>query len=222
VSIDALVFDFDGLILDTEWPEFATVRDEFGEHGVELLLDDWQDIVGRADHRHWFDWLEAEVGRSLDRDAVIARRRVRHEQLIAEEAIRPGVVELLDEAEAHGVPVAVASSSSDEWVSGHLDRLGVLDRFAAVRCRDHVERAKPFPDLFLAAVTALDADPQRSVAFEDSHHGCSAAKAAGLVCVVAPNDVTRGAAFERADLVVASLIDVSLAALTALVQARIG
>jgi HAD superfamily hydrolase (TIGR01509 family) len=222
VTIDALIFDFDGLILDTEWPEFATVRDEFGEHGVELLLDDWRDIVGRADHRHWFDWLEEEVGRSLDRDAVIARRRARHHQLIAEQVILPGVAELLDEADAHDVPVAVASSSSHEWVSGHLDRMGLLDRFTAIRCRDHVERAKPFPDLFLAALAALDVDPERAVALEDSHHGCSAAKAAGLLCVVAPNEVTRGASFEHADLVVASLIDVSLASLTALVNARVG
>jgi HAD superfamily hydrolase (TIGR01509 family) len=185
VNLDALIFDFDGLILDTEWPEFATVRDEFAHHGVELVLEDWQGIVGRADHRHWFDWLEEETGRALERDVVVERRRQRHHALIAEQEILPGV----------------------------------LHHFEVVRCRDHVERAKPSPDLFLAALAALGADPQRSVALEDSHHGCSAAKAAGLVCVVVPNDVTRGAEFAHADLVVESLDEVSLADLTGLVRA---
>ncbi len=139
--------------------------------------------------------------------------------LIAEQEILPGVVSLLREAAVAGVPVGVASSSSEEWVAGHLERLGVLHHFEVVRCRDHVERAKPSPDLFLAALAALGADPQRSVALEDSHHGCSAAKAAGLACVVVPNDVTRGAEFAHADLVVESLDEVSLAVLTGLVRA---
>ena len=141
----------------------------------------------------------------------------RHHGLIAAEVVRPGVVTLLDEATAAGIPVGVASSSTVEWVEGHLDRLGVLDRFDVVRCRDHVERAKPSPDLFVAALAALGADPARSVALEDSHHGCTAAKAAGMVCVVVPNDVTRSQSFDHADLVVESLTEVSVAALTRLI-----
>jgi HAD superfamily hydrolase (TIGR01509 family) len=210
VKIDALIFDFDGLILDTEWPEFSTVRDEFATNGVVLELAAWQEIVGRADQPHWFDWLQGEVAEPLDRPVVIERRRTRHHALIAEERVRPGVVALLDQARAAEVSVGVASSSSTEWVEGHLDRLGLLDRFSVVRCRDHVERAKPHPDLFLAALGAVGADPARSVALEDSHHGCSAAKAAGMYCVVAPNAVTAGQSFDHADLVVDSLAEVSL------------
>ncbi len=217
VSLEALVFDFDGLILDTEWPEYSTVREEFEAHGLSLALEDWQEIVGRANNVHWFDWLESELGTSLERSVVIERRRRRHHALIAAEEIRPGVLALLDEARAAGVPVAVASSSSVEWVEGHLGRLGVLEHFTAVRCRDHVERGKPHPDLFLAALESVGADPARSVALEDSHHGCTAAKAAGMVCVVAPNDVTRSQRFDHADLVVESLADVSLASLTRLI-----
>ena len=163
MPIDLLIFDFDGLILDTEWPEFSTVRDEFDRHGVALPLEDWQQIVGRADHPHWFDWLQGEVDEPFDRDVIIERRRVRHHGLIASEVVRPGVVALLDEAMAAGIPVGVASSSTVDWVEAHLDRLGVLDRFDVVRCRDHVALAKPSPDLFVAALAALDADPARSV-----------------------------------------------------------
>lgn len=217
MSIAALIFDFDGLILDTEWPEFSTVREEFAAHGVVLELEDWQQIIGRADHPHWFDWLQSEVDERLDRDVIIERRRVRHHGLIAAEVVRPGVVALLDEATASGIPVGVASSSSVDWVEGHLDRLGVLERFDVVRCRDHVDRAKPSPDLFAAALAALGADPARSVALEDSYHGCTAAKAAGMVCVVVPNDVTRSQSFDHADLVLDSLTALSVDRLTRLI-----
>jgi HAD superfamily hydrolase (TIGR01509 family) len=217
MPLDALIFDFDGLILDTEWPEYATVRDEFAAHGIDLPLEEWQQIVGRADHPHWFDWLQGEVDVELERNVIVERRRTRHHALIAEEVVRPGIVSLLDEAHDAGIPVGVASSSTVAWVEGHLDRLGVLDRFTVVRCRDHVEQAKPHPELFTAALAALDADPAHSVALEDSYHGCAAAKAAGMVCVVAPNDVTRTQSFDHADLVVDGLDDVSLSLLTKIV-----
>jgi HAD superfamily hydrolase (TIGR01509 family) len=216
MSIAALIFDFDGLILDTEWPEFSTVREEFVAHGVVLQLEDWQQIIGRADHRHWFDWLQSEVAEPLDREVVVERRRIRHHALIAGEVVRPGVVALVDEATTSGIPIGVASSSTVDWVEGHLERLGLLNRFDVVRCRDHVERAKPSPDLFVAALAALGAEPACSVALEDSHHGCTAAKAAGMACVVVPNDVTRSQSFDHADLVVDSLEDVSVGRLTRL------
>jgi HAD superfamily hydrolase (TIGR01509 family) len=217
MPVEALIFDFDGLILDTEWPEFSTVRDEFARHGVVLQLEDWHDIVGRADHPHWFDWLQSEVETPLDRSAVVERRRQRHHALIAEQVVRPGVVELIAAAVGEGIPVGVASSSDTTWVEGHLDRLGLLDHFTVVRCRDHVERAKPHPDLFASALAAVGAAPGRSVALEDSHHGCSAAKAAGMFCVVVPNDVTRTQMFDHADLVVESLADLSLDQLSRLI-----
>jgi HAD superfamily hydrolase (TIGR01509 family) len=220
VSVEALVFDFDGLILDTEWPEFFTVREEFAVHGVELELEEWQQIVGRADHPHWFDWLQGEVDVRLERDVVVERRRSKHHALIAEQQIRPGVNAILDEARDAGIPVAVASSSTVDWVEGHLDRLGLLDRFAAIRCRDHVAQAKPHPDLFRAAIDLVGASPARSIAFEDSHHGCASAKAAGMFCVVVPNDVTRTQPFDHADLVVESLAEVSIARLSALLRAK--
>ncbi len=205
------MFDFDGLILDTEVPEFVTVREEFVAHGIELRVEDWLQIIGRADHRHWLDWLEDEVGAPIERSVVQERRRVKHHALIMENEIRPGIVALLDEADRRGIPAAVASSSTASWVEGHLERLGVHRRFAAIRTRDDVERAKPWPDLFLAATAAVDADPAWSVAFEDSHNGAVAALAAGMFCVVAPNDLTRLSDLSHAHLLVDSLEDVDLA-----------
>jgi HAD superfamily hydrolase (TIGR01509 family) len=206
----AVVFDFDGLILDTEVPEFVTVQEEFANHGLELRLEDWQLRLGRADLPHWIDQLEAELGAPIERDVVRSRRLEKHHALIHQEVIRPGVVAVLDQADALGIPAAVASSSTSAWVEGHLDRLGVLDRFARVLTRDHVEHAKPWPDLYLASVEAVGVPPSTAVALEDSHNGCIAAKAAGLFCVIVPNDMTRSQDFTPADLVVDSLADVTL------------
>jgi HAD superfamily hydrolase (TIGR01509 family) len=210
VTIAALVFDFDGLILDTELPEYTTVKAEFEAHGVELPLDQWLDIIGRADQPHWLDWLEDVVGVPIQREIVHARRLAQHHEMILRSAVLPGVVDLLDQAGERGIPAAVASSSPRRWVAGHLERLGLLERFSAVRTRDDVERAKPWPDLFLAAVDAVGAEPAAAVAFEDSHHGARAAIDAGLFCVVAPNPVTRAQDHSHAHLVVDSLAEVSL------------
>ena len=210
-SLAAVVFDFDGLILDTELPEYTTVKAEFEAHGVELPLDEWLAIIGSADHPHWLDWLQSLLDEPIEREVVHARRMAAHHEMIMRNEVLPGVVDLLDEADRRGIPAAVASSSPRYWVSGHLERLGLIDRFAVLKTREDVERAKPWPDLFLAAVEALGTVPGAVVAFEDSHNGSQAAVAAGLFCVVAPNSLTRIQDFDHADLVVDSLADVSLA-----------
>ncbi len=222
MELAALVFDFDGLILDTEWSEFVTVQAEFQAHGVGLELDEWRHRVGRVDNLHWTVWLEEAAVGPVDVAAVRARRIEAHHALIRQEEVLPGVVDLLDAADEAGVPTGVASSSPTSWVEPHLERIGLLDRFAVVRCRDHVALGKPAPDLYLAVADALGVDPTRSVALEDSHHGSTAARAAGFACVVAPNAVTRVPEFPDADLVVDSLADVDLAALDALVVGRSG
>jgi len=203
----ALVFDFDGTIIDTEWPEFVTVRAEFRAHGLDLELAQWQGIVGRADHPHWTITLRHALGRDYDVEVVTERRRREHHRLIAEQPVRDGVTDLLERAASAGIPVAVASSSPLDWVSGHLRERGLADRFVGLITRDHVERAKPWPDLFLAAAELLGVEPHQAVAVEDSHHGCTAAKAAGMVCLVVPNPVTRSMDFAHADLVLESLAD---------------
>ncbi|MGI8661804.1 MAG: HAD family hydrolase [Acidimicrobiales bacterium] len=219
--LEAIVFDFDGLVLDTETSSFTTAAEVFAAHGVELSLTWWSTIIGTAEHPHWSEILEAELGCAIaDRDAVLAARTARHHELIELELLRPGVASLLDEADAAGIPVAIASSSPEQWVLGHVERLGLSARFATVRAREHAPRSKPAPDLYLAACAALDAAPAASVALEDSSNGVTAAKAAGLVCVAAPCAMTEGSDLSAADLIVGSLEVVDLAALRRLVAGQ--
>jgi HAD superfamily hydrolase (TIGR01509 family) len=218
---EAVVFDFDGLILDTESSAFASVAEVYREHGVELDLAAWQAIIGTFDHPHWADVLGDRLGRPIERAAWIAHRDRRKLELLAPEVVRPGVVDLLDAAEASGVALAIASSSPEEWVVPHLERLGLRDRFAHVATRSDVDgdprRTKPAPDIYQLAVRAIGTAPARSVALEDSLNGLIAAQAAGLRCVAVPGPVTVGLDFTAADLVVDSLADVSLDRLAALV-----
>jgi HAD superfamily hydrolase (TIGR01509 family) len=216
VSVDAYVFDFDGLILDTESSAYHSIVEEFAAIGHEFDLLTWQECIGAGWALDWLDELERRCPTPIDRDEVIERRRRRKLAMLESCTVLPGVVERIAEARAHGLGLAVASSSPRDWVEPHLDRLGLLDSFDAVLTRDDVEHAKPAPDLYLAAAGALDVVPALAVAFEDSHNGCRAAKAAGMWCVIAPNAITADQDFSGADLVVSSLADVHLGRLRTL------
>jgi HAD superfamily hydrolase (TIGR01509 family) len=213
-----LIFDFDGLILDTESPEYTSWRDIFVEHGCVLSLDEWAVCIGTADVFDPCERLEALVGRPVDRPAIRAERRRRSDALIAAQAPLPGVVERIAEARERGMKLAVASSSPRSWVEGHLIRLGLASHFACVRCADHVERVKPDPALYRVALEGLGLHPDEAIALEDSPNGVLAAKRAGLFCVAIPNAATRELRFDAADLRLGSLADVSLADLLGHVQ----
>lgn len=209
----AIIFDFDGLILDTEWPAYISVAEAFESRGSELTLERWQTRVGRGDNAPWTEMLVADVGELADPDALVRDRQRRNEELIAQNEVLPGVVDVLDSAHALGLATAVASSSDTAWVTGHLERLDLLARFQAVRTRDDVERAKPWPDVFLAASAAIGVAPERCIVLEDSSHGVTAAKAAGMRCVAVPNRVSSVGDFSAADMVVDSLHQLDIASL---------
>lgn len=209
--IRALVFDFDGLVFDSETHEYAVVREIFREHGAELPLEVWGRCVGT--HSGAFDahaYLEECAGRALDRGAVERLRRERFLARIADEGPIAGVEACLDAARGMGLRVGLASSSTREWVVGQLGRLGLLPRFDAVRTADDVARVKPDPELYLSVLDALGVAPHEAVAFEDSPNGALAAKRAGMRCVVVPNSVTETLAFGEVDLRLSSLLDVEL------------
>jgi HAD superfamily hydrolase (TIGR01509 family) len=210
--IQALIFDFDGLILDSETPDYLSWKETYEAFGVELPLDVWNANIGSVHFFNPYTYLEELVGRPLDRDAIKARRRQRDDELMAQQTIMPGVADYLAAAREMGLKTAVASSSPHAWVDPLLARLGIADQFHAVCCRDDVGgRAKPDPAVYRAALAALDVRPTEALAFEDSPSGAAAAKAAGIFTVLVPNQMTRGLDFAHGDHRLNSLADLSLA-----------
>lgn len=215
-ELRALVFDFDGLILDTETPEFTAWQEVFTQHGASLVAADWAHVIGSLDHG-WDAATEIEraTGAVVDRDELRGRWRAIHAELLAKESVRPGVLALIESAKARGLGLAVASSSKRGWVQGHLERLGLFDFFDAVATGDEVERTKPDPAVYTLAVTRLGIAAGSALALEDSPNGVRAAHAAGLRCVAVPNSVSRHLDLSHADLVLDSLADLDLDALPA-------
>jgi HAD superfamily hydrolase (TIGR01509 family) len=205
--VRGLVFDFDGLIIDTEGPVYESWADIYRQHGQELSLDFWKTIVGRGSN--YFDpvaELERRLGRPLEGEAIRAERRTRTQELVEALPLLPGVLRWRAEARSLGVRLGVASSSGRGWVTGHLDRLG-LDGWDCIRCLEDVERPKPAPDLYSAVVDCFGISPSHAIAVEDSVHGVEAAKAAGLYCVAVPSSLTADHDLSRADLILSSLGD---------------
>ncbi|HEV3232724.1 MAG TPA: HAD-IA family hydrolase [Candidatus Dormibacteraeota bacterium] len=216
MAIRAVVFDFDGLILETEVAILTAWREVYAEHGLTLPLELWVETLGTAEH--WFDPLThlAEAGVQLDREELDARRRRRHVEILAGESPLPGVMDYLDAAPGLGLRLGVASSSTHRWVDGHLERLGIRERFASVRCREDVARTKPDPALYLAAAADLGVAPAEAIAIEDAPNGVRAAKSAGMFCVAVPSVLTGDLDLGQADLRLGSLAELPLADLVRL------
>ena len=209
--IRSIIFDFDGLIIDTELPDFLSWAETFEAHGCSLPLSTWAPYIGRSSSS--FDiyaHLEEQLGRPIDRDAIRASRRRRYLDLVEAQPILPGVADYIADAERLGLRLAVASSSSRQWVSGHLSRLGLSKHFDCIRCADDVQQAKPYPDVYNSVLDALRVEPREALALEDSPNGVAAAKRAGLFCVAVPNSLTRQLPLDEADLRLESLADLSL------------
>jgi HAD superfamily hydrolase (TIGR01509 family) len=212
----AVVFDFDGLVMDTEWCEYVTAADVFRAHGEELSLELWKTFIGTTDHPHWADILEEQLGRPIDRGEWVPHRRLANHTCTADLDLLPGVQALIDALGVAGIPLAVASSSPADWVVGHLSDRRLIDRFDAVCTGDEVLLTKPDPALYLLACHRLAVDPAAAVAVEDSVTGVRAAKAAGMVAVAVPSSLTTGMDFGHADLVVSSCADLTPAVLGSL------
>ena len=208
--IRAIVFDFDGLILDTEEPVYRSWLEVYKAHGEDLPFELWVQIVGSTTASfHPQHHLEDRLGRPLPQE-VLDRRVSRRTELVLAQKLLPGVVAIIDAARVAGLTLGVASSSTREWVSGHLARLGILDRFDCLRCRDDVAHAKPEPDLYIAVLACLGVHQSEAIAIEDSPNGIMSAKRAGLRCAAIPNPITARLDLSQADLVLGSLADMSL------------
>jgi HAD superfamily hydrolase (TIGR01509 family) len=211
-QIHAVVFDFDGLVLDTEVPVYAAWCAAFVAHGAEPpTIEEWSVTIGTADDVDMHAWLEARAARPVDRVAMDQSRRAHRDALVEIELVRPGVLDWLAEADAAGLALAIASSSPADWVEEHLGRLELRDRFAEVVTAGGQLRGKPAPDVYLEACARLGVETRYALAVEDSPNGIAAAKTAGLWCVNVPNDLTAPLDRSAADLHLGSLAECTLA-----------
>lgn len=201
-----VIFDFDGLLMDTETTLLASWEFEWSQWGLELDRDGFFAPHGGDVNADRYDALARAVGPRFDRAASDTRRMAYREQLNAELKLADGISDWL----RAGVRLAVASSSVSDWVTGNLRRAGVLDAFDAIACGDEVARHKPAPDVYLLALHRLGTTGAGWVAVEDTPHGVDAAHAAGLACIAIPNLYVQPADVAHAELVLTSARDMTL------------
>ena len=211
--LKALIFDFDGLILDTETPEVLVWQSIYMDHGFELPLHEWEKTIGGYGISN-FDAAEhlalLSSGR-LDPASSKVRYRKEVDTIIHSSAILPGVVEMIEQAKQHGIKVAIGSSSPHSWVDTHAKRLGIFHYFDFITCQDDVPpgRTKPNPDIYLKSLERLQVQKNEAVVFEDSLNGVEASRRAGIFVVAVPNPLTSKMGVSG-DITVSSLSELTL------------
>jgi len=188
--IKGIIFDFDGLIINTETHQFNVYHEKFLEYGFDLPLSRWQEEIGTQSGYSPCAELEKKIDGKVNKD--ILRKQVRdelHARLLLEKA-RPGVEEYLKDAKNMGLKIGLATSSNYEWVSTYLKMLNLTEYFECIKTSNDVEKVKPDPALYEETAKCLGLNPVECLVFEDSANGAMAAKRAGMSCVIVPNEVT--------------------------------
>lgn len=216
MSIQALLFDFDGLILDTETPEYEVLQSIYQSYGLDFPLSAWAKVIGASPGIFDpFTHLAQNVTQPVDTEELKKLFLQRSLAVIEQQPPMPGVLNLLDAAEQRGLRLAVASSSPTDWVHSHLKRLGLFHRFQSILTRDDVTHPKPAPDLYLKTLDAFHLQPHQAIVFEDSPNGITAGRAAGIFTIAVPNGVTRLLDTSHANLTLPSLAALTLEELIA-------
>ncbi|KFN02453.1 HAD family hydrolase [Bacillus clarus] len=205
----AIIFDFDGLIVDTETIWFQSFRDVVHGYGGELPLEEFAKCIGTTDEV-LYTYIKEQLREQFNESVLKEKVSILHKEKMKMPVARDGVKEYLEEAKELGLKIGLASSSSREWVVGFLDALEIREYFEVIKTREDVEKVKPDPALYKVAIEELGIKPSEAVVFEDSLNGLEAAIAAGLKCVVVPNEVTKSLQFENHHLRIESMKSKSL------------
>lgn len=209
MTLKAVIFDFDGTIIDTETIWFEVYKEVFKEKfDVELPLEEFVKVIGTTDEV-MYQYIENQVGMKINPREIneLANQRFLHKKGILE--VREGVKEKLDEAKELGLKIGLASSSSREWVEGFLRQFDLWSYFSVIKTKEDVTKVKPNPALYIKALEELEVEPQEALAIEDSANGAMAAVEAGMKCIVIPNQVTAFLTFHEKTMRSESFIDFS-------------
>lgn len=207
LPFDAIIFDHDGTLVDTERADLESCRILYQEHGVQFSEDYWaRHIVGYlGGYEVVLDDLAGQNGHGPTREAVSKRLKELWAITLETVELMPGVASLLPHLHAMGYSMAVATASDREWVKRWFTRFDLWPYFQAIATSDDVARNKPAPDVYLFAAAQLGVKPERCLVFEDSVPGLTAAKDAGMTVVAVPTPHTRFMDYSLADALIDSL-----------------
>mgnify|MGYP001120548561 CR=1 FL=1 len=205
-KIKAIIFDFDGLIIDTESAWYDSYNEVLRAFQSELSLSEFGRFIGTSS-KEFGELLERKVQSKMNFREIKEMAMSIHKEKMKNALAREGVREYLDEAKSLGLSIGLATSSTKDWVVGFLKKLQILDFFDVIQTCDDVELVKPDPTVYANVIRLMGISPKEAIAFEDSVNGCKAAIAAGLNCVIIPNPVTRELIFENYHLRLSSMSD---------------
>jgi HAD superfamily hydrolase (TIGR01509 family) len=216
---EAVIFDFDGVVLNTEEPEFLAWQQIYKQYGSDLSLNEWQITIGTRKAFDPYSDLKSKTTYELpDIEEIYQKKRTIVTELLESQKPMDGVLEWLKDANEKGLKIGMASSSSQAWLEHHLTRLNIRHYFSAVVGYSTLVRPKPYPDSYLKACEILKVKPQNAFAIEDSTHGIKAAKLAGLKVIAVPHKLTQDTDLSEADLIVDSLAKYSLSQVISLLS----
>jgi putative hydrolase of the HAD superfamily len=209
--INTFIFDFDGLILDTELACYLTWVDIYKKYHAKLPLEEWIVCVGTTEEA--FDPIKylKQITKieSLDTNEILYLHNKEYRQRTSNLVIKPGVLDYLEWARKNQFNIAIASSSDKDWVISHLENLQIIQYFDVVRTNNDVEKVKPDPELYLSVKKYFQINDYEGVIFEDSLHGINAGLAANLFTVAVPNELTKNLELSAANLIITGLDTIS-------------
>ena len=218
----AIIFDFDGTIIDTETAWYITFRGAYKKHGIHLTLEQYSQCLGTSLHAfNPYTYLRTHHNLPIDLEEFKQSVQQQHTEMMIKEGIRPGILKLLESAKALGLKIGLASSSERAWIDKFVKLHGIEDYFECYCTADTVQKVKPDPELYLQALEKLGVEASEAIAIEDSPNGARAAVAAGIPTVVIKNEITKQLPFGDGHYTIDSLEEHELDALAELVQQKV-
>ena len=208
--LKGLIFDFDGLMIDTEYTWYPIYKDYLmDQHNYELKMEDFLTAIGSNDD-YLMSVLQKEIGDDFDLAHFNTVKSVEFDTISNTLPMMDGVHDLLLGAKEAGIKLAIATSSQHPHAYNHLKRWGIDDLFEVIITGSDVDEVKPAPDLFLKALSSLNLDAAHVFVIEDSYNGLLAANTANIDCIIVPNEVTKYSEFKTHTHKLNSLDEISI------------
>ena len=206
-NIKAILFDFDGVIVDSEPLHFEAHKKALVDFGVDLTFDDYMDFGVSKGDNNLYEKVAQKYGVKIDKEVISKTKKQIYREIFDEKAeLIPGILESLEKF-SEKYDLAIVSSGVKSSIEYAIDKFNIGKYFKFVITGDDVERVKPFPDVYLKAIELLGHKKEDCVAIEDSETGLEAAKNAGIKCIAISNEFTRNQDFSRADMLLSSTKD---------------